>query len=61
MPKILNDRVKKVEINSGWHVGISTEMADRMKALEREHRELRQANAVPLKGEPLSAIGPRLS
>jgi transposase len=30
-----------------------------MKALERENRELRQANEILRKGEPLSAIGPR--
>ncbi|MBJ7414382.1 MAG: IS3 family transposase [Niveispirillum sp.] len=42
----LNDWVKKAEVDSGRRVGILTEMADRMKALERENRELRQANEI---------------
>lgn len=37
----LNDWVKKAEVDSGRRVGIPTEMAERMKALERENRELR--------------------
>ncbi|MFN4159612.1 MAG: hypothetical protein ACK4GO_14575 [Gemmobacter sp.] len=41
-PQTLNDRVNKAEVNSGRRAGIPTEMAERMKALEREHRELRQ-------------------
>lgn len=43
---ILNDWVKKAEVDSGRHAGIPTEMADRLKALERENRELRQANEI---------------
>jgi hypothetical protein len=38
--------VKKAEVNSGKRAGVSTELADRLKALEREHRELRQANEI---------------
>lgn len=38
----LNEWVKKVEVESGRRAGIPTEMADRLKALERENRELRQ-------------------
>ena len=36
----------KVEINTGQRGGITTEMADKMKALERENRELKQANEI---------------
>ena len=42
----LNDWVKKSEIDSGQRAGIPTEVADRLKALERENRELRQANEI---------------
>ncbi|MBN8633668.1 MAG: IS3 family transposase [Rhodobacterales bacterium] len=42
----LNEWVKKAEVDSGKRAGIPTEMADRMKALERENRELRQANEI---------------
>ena len=39
----LNEWVKKVERDSG---GVTAEMAARLKALERENRELRQANEI---------------
>lgn len=42
----LNEWVKKAEVDSGKRAGVSSEMADRMKALERENRELRQANEI---------------
>src|SRR5690606_27698286 len=42
----LNEWVKKAEVDSGKRAGISTESAERMKALERENRELRQANEI---------------
>jgi transposase-like protein len=42
----LNDRVKKAEVDSGRRAGTPTEMAERMKALERENRELRQGNGI---------------
>jgi transposase len=42
----LNDWVKKSEIDSGQRAGVPTEVADRLKALERENRELRQANEI---------------
>lgn len=49
----LNEWVKRAEDDSGKRAGILTEMADRMKALERKNRELRQANEILRKGEPL--------
>ena len=39
----LNEWVKKAERDSG---GVTAEMAGRLKALERENRELRQANEI---------------
>ena len=42
----LNEWVKKSEIDSGQRAGVPTEVADRLKALERENRELRQANEI---------------
>ena len=38
--------VKKAEVNSGKRAGVPTEVADKVKALEREVRELRQANEI---------------
>jgi transposase-like protein len=45
-PQTLHDWVKKAEIDSGKRAGVPTEMAEKLKALERENRELRQANEI---------------
>jgi transposase-like protein len=42
----LSDWVKKAEIDSGARAGVPTDVADRLKALEWENRELRQANEI---------------
>ena len=42
----LNEWVKKAEVDSGRKPALSTDMAARLKALERENRELRQANEI---------------
>ncbi len=42
----LNEWVKKAEIDSGVRGGVPTEITERLKALERENRELRQANEI---------------
>jgi transposase len=42
----LNEWVKKAERDSGRRPGPTTEMASKLKALERENRELRQANEI---------------
>jgi len=55
-PQTLNDWVKKAEVDSGRRAGIPTEMADRMKALERENRELRQANEILRKASAYFAM-----
>lgn len=46
VPQTLPEWVKKAEVNSGKRAGVPTEVADKMKALEREVRELRQANEI---------------
>lgn len=52
----LNDWVKKAEVDSGKRAGIPSEMAERMKALERENRELRQANEILRKASAYFAM-----
>lgn len=38
--------VKKAEIDSGVRGGVPAEIAERLKAVERQNRELRQANEI---------------
>jgi transposase-like protein len=42
----LSEWLKKAERDSGRASGLTTEMVARLKALERENRELRQANEI---------------
>lgn len=42
----LNEWVKKAEVDSGRRAGVPTDLAEKLKALERENRELRQANEI---------------
>ena len=42
----LHEWVKKAEVNNGRCVGVPSEAAAQLKALERENRELRQANEI---------------
>ncbi|CAM3471947.1 Transposase [Paracoccus nototheniae] len=55
-PQTLNDWVKKAEVDSGKRPGVSSEMAEKMKALERENRELRQANEILRKASAYFAM-----
>jgi len=55
-PQTLNDWVKKAEVDSGKRPGVSSEMAERTKALERENRELRQANEILRKASAYFAM-----
>jgi transposase-like protein len=55
-PQTLNDWVNKAEVNSGKRAGVSSEMAEKMKALERENRELRQANEILRKASAYFAM-----
>ena len=42
----LNEWVKKAEIDTGKRAGVPADTAERLKSLERENRELRQANEI---------------
>ena len=55
-PQTLNDWVNKAEVDSGTRAGVSSEMAGKMKALERENRELRQANEILRKASAYFAM-----
>ena len=55
-PQTLNEWIKKAEVDSGKRAGIPTEMAEKMKALERENRELRQANEILRKASAYFAM-----
>ena len=55
-PNTLNDWVKRAEVNSCQRAGIPSEMAEKMKALERENRELRQANEILRKASAYFAM-----
>jgi len=41
-PQTLNEWVKRAEVDTGKRAGVPADMAEKMKALERENRELRQ-------------------
>ena len=54
-PQTLNEWIKKAEVDRGDRTGIMTKMAEKMKALERDIRELKQANEIlPRAGHPKS-------
>lgn len=42
----LHEWVKKAEVDSGMRAGVPSDVAAQLKALERENRELRQANEI---------------
>ena len=46
VPQTLNEWVRRSEIDSGVRDGVSSEERERIKALERENRELRRANEI---------------
>ena len=48
--------VKKVDVDSGRKPGLTTDMAAKLKALERENRELRQANEILRKASAYFAM-----
>ena len=45
-PQTLHEWVKKADPSSGGRTGVPADLADKLKALEREVRELRQANEI---------------
>src|SRR4029077_15781966 len=63
-PQTLNGGVKKAEVDSGRKPGLTSDMAAKMKALERENRELRQANEILRKASAYFAqagLAPRVT
>jgi len=45
-PTTLLDWIKRSEVNNGTRPGVTTEERERLKALEKENRELRRANEI---------------
>lgn len=52
----LNEWVKKAEVDGGKRAGLPSDVAEKMKALERETRELRQANEILRKASAYFAM-----
>ena len=52
----LNEWVKKAEVDSGKRAGVPTDVEEKLKALERENRELRQANEILRKASAYFAM-----
>jgi transposase-like protein len=46
VPQTLNDWVRRHEVDTGLRDGVTTEERERIKALERENKELRRANEI---------------
>ncbi len=55
-PATLYDWVKKTEVDTGKRAGLPSDVAEKMKALERENRELRQANEILRKASAYFAM-----
>ena len=55
-PATLHEWVKKTEVDSGKRAGLPSDAAEKMKALERENRELRQANEILRKASAYFAM-----
>jgi transposase-like protein len=52
----LHEWVKRAERDSGLRTGVSSDVAAKLKALERENRELRQANEILRKASAYFAM-----
>ena len=55
-PQTLLEWVRKTERDSGRRPGLTSDERERMKALERENRELRQANEILRKASAYFAL-----
>jgi transposase-like protein len=53
----LNEWLRKTEVDSGKRAGVPTDVSEKMKALERENRKLRQANEILRKARANFAPG----
>ena len=54
----LNEWTKKAEVDAGHKPGVTSDMGAKLKALERENRELRQANEILRKASAYYAQAP---
>lgn len=54
----LHEWVRKAEVDSGKRAGLPSDVAEKMKALERENLELRQANEILRKASAYFAQDP---
>lgn len=54
-PQTLNEWVKKAEVDRGERAGVTSEMPEELKALERENCELKLANEILRKASAYSA------
>ena len=52
----LHEWVKRREVDQGQRAGVPTDVAEKMKAMEREIRELRQANEILRKASAYFAM-----
>ena len=52
----LHEWVKKTEIDRGVRAGVPTDVAEKLRAMERENRELRQANEILRKASAYFAV-----
>ena len=52
----LHEWVKKAEVDDGRRAGVPTDVAAKLKGLERENRELRQANEILRKASAYFAM-----
>ena len=48
--------VKKAEVDNGKRAGVPMQMAEKLKAMEQENRELRQANEILCKASAYFAL-----
>jgi transposase-like protein len=55
-PQTLLEWMKKAEVDGGRRAGVPTDVAEKLKALERENRELRQANEILRKASAYFAM-----
>ena len=46
VPQTLHEWVKRAEVDAGHREGLTTSERERLKALERENKELRRANEI---------------
>ena len=54
----LNEWTKRAEVDAGRKPGVTTDVGAKLKALERENRELRQANEILRKASAYFAQAP---